>query len=166
MPILDGAPNFVLLAFTIALAAFLRVIGAAGQDLIDKLEGGADSAPFPYNTPDKKVREKKMNSLAATHLGLRKVTRVLFIMLLFLTLRLVVHATARIGWVQASSAEKMRDWFDFIFVLFLLVFIVLMWIMYGKARDSAAKIRSEAVESWQRSRQLNTDRRTENLAEG
>ena len=146
MPILDGAPGFILLGFILALAAYLRQVSTAGQKLTDELEGGGATA-FPYYLAAPEIRKEKIDLLVATRSKLAYVTQALFVMLFFLALRMVGYAMARMGWVQLSPAETARDLFDFLFVVVLLGLVVAMWIMHTTSRGKDDEIRKRAVAS-------------------
>jgi NADH:ubiquinone oxidoreductase subunit 3 (subunit A) len=95
-PILNGAPAFIILGFTVALAAYLRQVSLSAQDLIEKIKSNIVSS-FPYdagNIVQEHTREK-LKLLENTRDNLSKVTRPLFILMLVIAIRIILFAIAK-----------------------------------------------------------------------
>jgi hypothetical protein len=146
MPILDGAPGFVLLAFVMALAAYLRQVSTTAQKQIDDIESGSPAA-YPYQQASRSVREERIGFLLAMRGKLAIVTHFFFLFLVLLAARMVFYASTKFAWFEAKFADFARYWFDLSYVSGLLVLIIAMWIMHTIARGRDARLRANAVAS-------------------
>lgn len=81
--------------------------------MIDELQGGM-STGFPYYQAAPAVRSERMKSLLDMRGNLVAVTHVLFFMLVLLAGRMIFSAIAKLGWIQATTADSVRHWFDLV----------------------------------------------------
>jgi hypothetical protein len=146
MTILDGAPGFILLGFIMALAAYLRQVSTGAQKMIDELEGGMPTG-FPYSRTAPAVRSERLEFLVGMRDNLVAVTHALFFMLVLLAGRMIFYAIARLGWIQAPTADSARNWFDLGYVSAVFVLVFAMWVMHTRASSRDKTIRERAVAS-------------------
>src|SRR5258705_30558 len=110
-PILNGAPAFIVLGFTVALAAYLRQVSLHAQEIIDKIKSNAVGS-FPYNEGKSiaKHTKEKLQLLENTRSKITKVTRPVFVLMFFIAIR--VQLKVSIGRKSGGSElwDQQRQW--------------------------------------------------------
>jgi hypothetical protein len=91
-PLFDSGLSFVILAIIMALAGYLRQVGAAAQELADKIEKRDAGAPFPWDKSDDDAISKKLDFQRRFRRSLAILTHILFCVMFIMTVRIGVFS--------------------------------------------------------------------------
>jgi hypothetical protein len=143
-PILNGAPGFILLAFVVALAGYLRQVSMNAQDRIEQIESNKHSDLWPKEAEHTLDR---VNLLRKTRRKIELVARPLFFLIAVVSLRAMLYALSRIApsdmvyqYVGRASTWWSAEWLrsiDLGITFFLLLLVLAMWVMHesGKFKE-------------------------------
>ncbi|HKB68306.1 MAG TPA: hypothetical protein VKC61_20765 [Pyrinomonadaceae bacterium] len=150
-PILNGAPAFIVLGFTVALAAYLRQVSLHAQEIIDKIKSNAVGS-FPYNEGKSiaKHTKEKLQLLENTRSKIAKVTRPVFVLMFFIAIRLVLYAVSKLKFSQSADFLHFLHWFDLAISLSIMILVGGLWYMHESARTKDHYI-GEMAAAWKKS---------------
>lgn len=153
IPLLNGAPSFTILAFTVALAAYLRQVSMTAQENLEKIKSNS-IASFPYEG-DKAHKHtwEKLALLESTRNGISTLTPWLFGLMLIIAGRIVIDAFSRMFYTGSIIYLYLLHAIDLIITSSILLFIIGLWIMHRRARNKEHKVR-ELTDAWVNTRSL------------
>ena len=145
MPIFNGAPIVVVLAVFVALAAYLRQIAIAAQELLDKLRWDQEQAPLPWNRANSVSRELKIRLQEKMRHGLMILTQILFVLMFFVALRTLLWALEPFGALNHHIFQIALYVYDLAISGSLVVLVSTMWVMHTRNRkiDDAIRVKIE-----------------------
>ena len=138
-PILNGAPGFILLAFVVALAGYLRQVSVNAQDRKEQIE----SEKHPETWPKGEAHTvAKLNLLYNTKKNIEFLTFPLFGFIVIVAFRSVLYALTRLvvlhpvidrvaGRFSNLWSNEWLSVIDLLLTTFLLMLVIAMSTMHG-----------------------------------
>ena len=159
-PILNGAPVFIILGFTVALAAYLRQVSLNAQDVIERIKSNAIRS-FPYDERNiiEEHTSERLKLLGKVHDSLSKVTRPLFILMLVISIRIILYSASRVVASDSGNSLRFLHWFDVVISFSILGLICGLWLMHDRARKDDSRIR-KLTSVWEESRRAQREAET------
>lgn len=138
-PILDGAPGFILLTLSVGLAAYIRQVYVATQEVYDKVSSGGLKEFWPL---EKQYTQDRLKNLLYVQNRLRAVTFVMFLFICASAVRILFYAIGSLaaahvsGGFPARVVHRASEWaisdawlriWDFGLISYLTVAFFIMW---------------------------------------
>lgn len=149
-PVLDGESGFVLLALAVGLGAYIRQVYIDANSTYGQLRSGQLAALWPIEAKD---TQDRIANLQYVQDRLILVTRLMFLLIIMLSLRLLESAIRAIPPDKACVLNYLRfsdvglNYWDFFILLFVLVSFAMMWWTHHR---SSQKERDYQKAMWRR----------------
>lgn len=130
MPILHGESAFVFLAIVVGLGAYVRQVYVDSNEIYDQLKSGALASRWPL---EEKFTQDRLANLKYVQTSLIRVTRLMFLLILLLSLRIVAQAInaipADVAWIFkcARVSEAVLYYWDLALLVYVSVSFGMMW---------------------------------------
>lgn len=150
MPILNGEAGFVLLAIVVGLGAYVRQVYVESNEIYDQLKSGELKSRWPLEA---KYTQDRLANLKYVQERLIVVTRLMFLFIVLLSLRLVAHAIDVIPADIAGTLNYLRVsdsalyYWDLTLLVYLTVAFGMMWWTHHRGSE---RERSYHREMWAR----------------
>lgn len=143
-PIFDSPGVFTILAIIMALAAYLRQVALAWQDLINMIEGRDERTPFPWKDARNAIRKAETRNLQEQREKLAHVTTWLFFALIGSSTRVLLYAAFR-NEEWPGLIREIKDAIDLTMCFGGIVLTLGLSIMHFRARKKERRLRDLAV---------------------